>query len=393
MKFYVRLEQLLQRKSRKFSDVVRGTSLSAYQVKHFASSSSPGFTREVIEQVCEYLVKEGIAQRHELPALLFAAAPEKFWELLYPRERVTMCMGVRRDRMYNDQVVIAADSMLQANVLYQMTQTRFHLNEPKRKSAEESNRAPALQVIDPRLVDTWDRSRDDLARGTVIEQATSFYSEFTSATDDRSLVCLGSVKSNPVIECVVSSCFHATPFQSADDTPEARQRRCPFLFAYRTKDAHPDSACGGRRLAKGDDVAPPGIYYESNDGSWQCAPWTEDEDDAALLMYRFQRKSAQLEMVMGGFSGRGTRCLADFIRDPRFDVGQFWPPAIAGDISLDNAQERSCDVDLGVFVVKFKLEPSAAGVRQLPSQFQGIKEAEVIPLTQAVLESRWRKPA
>ena len=63
---------------------------------------------------------------------------------------------------------------------------------------------------------------------------------------DRALVCLGSVKSNPVVELVLAELFHCEPFVSQDEVNDPRERNCPIFMRLRDNDPHPASCSVGR---------------------------------------------------------------------------------------------------------------------------------------------------
>ena len=74
--------------------------------------------------------------------------------------------------------------------------------------------------------------------------------EFSDADGDRALVCIGSMKSNPVVELVIASACGCDPFVSQDKIAKASERYCPFYLRYRTDDPHPDSCAAGLSVSK-----------------------------------------------------------------------------------------------------------------------------------------------
>ncbi len=48
-----------------------------------------------------------------------------------------------------------------------------------------------------------------IAAEEVRARAHRVHEEFTSSAGDKAMICLGSVKSNPVVEMVIADSFHA----------------------------------------------------------------------------------------------------------------------------------------------------------------------------------------
>ena len=148
---------------------------------------------------------------------------------------------------------------------------------------------------------------------------------------------------------------------------------------YRGDDPHPPSCWGGLRLSREDRRREPGIYFEREPGEWECAPWSSKED-AALVFYRYHKTRQNLEMVLGGYSGRSTRCLAEMLREGKADK-LLWPPAI------DTSRLR-----VGAFIVKFWFRPrrKTESIRVQPHQLR--TRTEVIQLTADAIAHRVSSP-
>ena len=376
MKIYLKLQTYLQKVLNNTSraKIAEDMQLTEFQLKNLLNNETPKIDRRHLAKVCRYLVDMGLADQHELPAGLFRMQPEHFWQLLTERKRVEMFMGVRRDDHWNDQVVIAADSVIQANFLYRMSQVS-RTGVKRRKSRPSKSR----QIIDPRLVRAWGVNGSE--DSDIQAEAKRLFRGFLKShededVEDNALIGFGSVKSNPVIEPSIAWCFRrAKPFISEDDVDDAQERTCPFVVLYRDTDPHPPSVCGGTRLSRKDPGSGPGIYYEEPDGKWHRIAWDE-HSDAALVFYRLDKVSGQLIMVMGGFSGRGTRCLAELLRGDDADV--FWPPVSTNDY-----------VEVGAFIVHFTLRPRNKRRHQQPL-YQRIANTQVIRLSNDVVERRIR---
>ncbi|MCA9204989.1 MAG: hypothetical protein KDA59_18180, partial [Planctomycetales bacterium] len=50
----------------------------------------------------------------------------------------------------------------------------------------------------------------------VIDRSEKVYRAFSDAVGDRAMVCIGSTKSNPVVELILAETFGCAPFESQD---------------------------------------------------------------------------------------------------------------------------------------------------------------------------------
>lgn len=375
MRIYLRLDQYLDTQELALAQLARDIDVSEAQLKHALEKEPKQVSRDVLEKVCDYLVKNHLADPLDLPGALFGIAPENFWNLLCERHRITMCMGTRSFESAKDQVVIAADSILQANVTVRMTEESSAGHGRPRTGTGKTRKYKPQQIIDPHLVPAWPKETPRQTK-EVIREASELYETFRMGKRSRALICFGSIKSNPVIEFVLTNSFRgAQPFVSQDTMSEAARRACPFVLIYRPWDPKPASVCGGKQLAKTSRKSAAGIHFETPDGKWQCAEWTEDTSDAALVFYHYDKSDNRLEMVLGGFSGRGTRCLAELFRND--EVQKFWPPEISNE-----------KMELGAFVVRFELEPADDSVAVPARRAPRIKNYQVHRLQGEVLQRR-----
>ncbi len=184
---------------------------------------------------------------------------------------------------------------------------------------------------------------------TAIERARQVYDDFGKSRQEKALVCLGSMKSNPVAELVMAAAFDCEPFQSQDNLARAAERACPLFLRYRDRDPHPDSCWGGTRLAGDIETSAPGIYYEQADGTWAHCGSDESGQDVAFVFYVNCEPQGWMEMVVGGFSGRATRLLAKTLSSR---AEHFWPPTFS-----------AFGKQFGAYIVKYSL-PREADHRQ-----------------------------
>ncbi len=343
------------------------------KLSHLLDNDAKQISREVLEKCCEYLIRHGILRRQDLPHALFLVDSTAFWPLVAMRQRIAVMMGVRwLEQKGINQQVMAADAMLQSVIVNQLTGVRAEC-----PGDDAGDRYPP-QVIDLRLAACWG------AKGTTPEnirdESRRFYHDYKLEQADKAIICVGSIKSNPMCEMLIASGFQkAAEFTSEDSVADPVDRSVPFYMLYRDNDPHPASCWAGRQLAKESGrrngwPKSPGIYYEKEPKEWACLP-CDDLNDAAIVYYYYQHSQRELEVVLGGYTGRSTRGLAEMFRGR--ESTEIWPPQIDND---------SCQ--LGVFLVRFKYrEPlPGEGIEVRPHQRE--KEHEVIPLSPDVLEGR-----
>ena len=385
MKITFRLKELLE----EYHDLERGTikrisqatTLERHQVAAVLGNKAKYLSMETLAGVCQYLIEHHGIKRAELPGKLFRVEPEQFSALVADRKFVELCIGAWTDkkrpagtrlrparkhrpvdgRFPPRRWVMASDSYLQGNLLHEL----FALGNENRP-----------EFVEQRLVSAYTRQ---IALGKLKREAERVYRRFRDRVKDRGLICLGSVKSNVVVEAVIAETFHAEPFASQDGVKRLKDRSCPFFFRYREDDAQPPSCHGGLKLGRSKKSTRPGIYYETASG-WKLCPSNERED-VALVFYVYHVPLGRLEMVMGGFSGRATHCLASGLQGI---VGKLWPPSYSSNEQL-----------VGAFLIRFEFADSNVspdeqrddGWMYYPST------TEVIPLEEKVLKQKLkRKP-
>jgi hypothetical protein len=211
----------------------------------------------------------------------------------------------------------------------------------------------------------------------VVGRARDVFNEFEHWGGDKALICVGSMKSNPVVELVVAEAFGCEPFESQDGIPLAQERLCPFYFRLRESDPRPGSCCGGFQLSSDTKHDEPGIYYEMAKGEWEHCPWTEEERDAALVFYVHRESQGRLEMVLSGFSGRSTRMLAKTLATRAED---FWPPNYDGQ-----------GIQMGAFIVQYQFPSADRSTRDILST-DLVANTKIIKLSEAAIQRRLVHP-
>jgi len=336
------------------------TGLDRHQVAALLKNEVKYIPLDALSKLCAYLIERGFAKADELPGRLFGVEPEHFWELLARRRRLELCLGVRRsdaDDTLDDAWVVASDSVLLGELLNGATTmggTAGHTTDQADGAASAgasppTNARPHPEYLHQSLV--WSPGQASLAECQAM--AKTVYETFCEAAGDKALVCLGSNKSNPVVETLVASAFGCEPFVTQDNLPASARRSCPIFLRYRDNDPHFTSCFGGLKAAKNQTSTRPGIYYEQENGSWGCCEWEANKQDAAFVFYVHRESQGRMEMALGGFSGRATRMLARLLAR-RGD--EFWPPVYSDE-----------GLQIGAFVVKFNLagQPADDGLGRL----------------------------
>ena len=347
MRYSFRLAELLghvpdpRRRPGTIKAIVEYTGLDRHQVAALLKNEVKYIPMQALSRLCDYLIEYGYLSGDQLPGALFAVEPEHFWELLARRRRLEMCLGVRRgeeDEWPVGAWVVASDSVLLGELLNGVSSlggTAKHLRREQGSEYTLSSLVPHPEHLKQSLV--WSPGQVPLEE--VIARARDVYDNFCDPGSDQALICLGSMKSNPVAELILASAFGCEPFVSVDTVDHAHQRACPFFLRYRVDDPHPPSCSGGVRLSLDDTSSAPGIYYENKDQSWEYCGWDKPEHDTALVFYIHRESQGRLEMVLGGFSGRATRLLAKTLSS---GAEGFWPPIYS-----------KHGIQVGAFIVKY----------------------------------------
>lgn len=376
MRYEFRLAELLghtpdrRKRPGTIKAIVDYTGLDRHQVASLLKNEAKYIPLEALSRLCDYLVEHGYARADELPGALFAVKPEHFWELLARRRRLEICVGVRRpdgDDTPETAWVVASDAVLMGEVLNGVTT----LGGTDKLARSQNSNVRELPTHPETLKQTLVWSPGNVETTEAIARARYVYDEFTSSSGDKALICLGSVKSNPVVEMILADTFQAVPFESQDKVAKASERRCPFFLRYRDHDPHPSCASAGMRLSKDFDAKEAGIYYEQADGSWAFA----GGQDTALVFYIYRESLGRLEMVLSGFSGRATRLLARTLAN-RSEA--FWPPVYQANY-----------LQIGAYIVQYEAIESEAEPYDI-LRTDVIGNPIVTPLSAEVIERRLR---
>ncbi|MGI8980744.1 MAG: helix-turn-helix domain-containing protein [Pirellulaceae bacterium] len=392
------------------------SNLDRHQVAALLKSEVKYIPLEAIGKLCDYLLAKRLAKPQDLPGILFALEPENFWELIARRQWVEVCMGVRKDGAddtLDDAWIVASDSVMFGELLRGITDFRLWAPKAAADAALLFPTEPPADASEKKNGDNGDNGATvihhngqkqeaavatpllpEVLRQTLVWSPGKNEQEYKSASekiheefgkqeeDDKALVCIGSVKSNPVVERIIASAFGCPAFQSQDKVASATQRSVPFFLRYRDNDPHYlASCCGGWQLAEGHSADKPGIYFETKSGKWNCCPCDDKKHDAAFVFYVNRPSQGILEMALGGYSGRASRLLAQHLDRC---AEKLWPPVYSGQ-----------GLEIGAFVIRFQLKDKARkdksnlGHDDAPKiEVERLDEEVIVRRMQAVSEAR-----
>lgn len=380
MRYAFRLAELLghtpdrRKRPGTIKSIVEHTGLDRHQVASLLKNEAKYIPLEALSRLCDYLIDHGYATADQLPGALFAVNAENFWELLARRGDIEIVLGVRQNREADSPdaaTVVASDAVLFGELLNGVSTLGGAAKHHGSGEGEEGK--PQDVPMPDRLQQTLVWSPGQVSLHDAQSRAEEVFESFVGAQGDRGLVCIGSVKSNPVVELVFADAFGCTPFVTEDDVDDVSARSCPFFLRYRETDPQPGGASAGMRLSKNEDAPDPGFYYEKDDGTWAYAGGSDK--DTALVFYLFREALGRLDMVLSGFSGRATRLLAKTLA---IRGEEFWPPVYEQD-----------GIQIGAYLVQYdntETQPSRDDLLYNPGG-----AAEIMPLSRAAIAKRMSK--
>ncbi|MGB7345021.1 MAG: helix-turn-helix transcriptional regulator [Pirellulaceae bacterium] len=374
MRYAFRLAELLghtpdrRKRPGTIKSIVEHTGLDRHQVASLLKNEAKYIPLDALSRLCDYLIDQGYATADQLPGALFAVNAENFWELLARRGDIEIVVGVRQSENAESASVVASDSVLVGELLNGVSTLG---GAAKHHASSDGEEGKSVDVPMPdRLQQTLVWSPGNVSLEHARARATEVFDGFVDAQGDRGMVCIGSVKSNPVVELVFSDVFGCSPFVTEDDIDDVSARSCPFFLRYRDTDPKPDGASAGVRLSKNEDAPEPGFYYEKDNGTWAYAGGKDQ--DTALVFYVFREALGRLDMVLSGFSGRATRLLAKTLA---IRGEEFWPPV------YDEG-----GIQIGAYLVKYDNGDSKPSPDDLLYNPGGA--AEIMPLSRAAIAKR-----
>jgi hypothetical protein len=376
MQYSFRLAELLghvpdpRKRPGTIKSIVEYTGLDRHQVAALLKNEVKYIPLKALSRLCDYLIEHGHATADQLPGALFAVEPENFWELLARRSRLEMCVGVRRDVTPGStdvSFVVASDSVLLGEILNGVTTLGGTAKLRKTDQSEVAQMLSADVLPHPEHLKqslVWSPGQADDSE--VSRRAWMVYNEFSESKGDKALIGIGSTKSNPIVEIVLSRVFNCEPFQTQDDVENSAERSIPFFMRYRDNDPHPKSCVAGLELSKNEKDLKDGLYYEDANGKWVRCGSDRANEEVAFVFYVHRESQGRLEMVMGGFSGRATRLLARALSTRAED---FWPPIY-----------EMQGIQIGGYIAKFTLPSSKKEKDILRTDLVATTEVTTIPV-------------
>lgn len=377
MRYAFRLAELLghtpdrRKRPGTIKSIVEHTGLDRHQVASLLKNEAKYIPLEALSRLCDYLIDTGYATADQLPGALFAVNAENFWELLARRSEIEIVLGVRErpDTQSPDNATVVASDAVLFGALLNGISTLGGAAKHRPSSGGENDGEREIPMPD-RIQQSLVWSPGQVAVGDAQERANEVFEGFVNAQGDRGLICIGSVKSNPVVELVFADAFGCTPFVTEDDVDDVSARSCPFFLRYRDNDPQPGGASAGLRLSKNEDSPEPGFYYEKDDGTWAYAGG--DGKDTALVFYLYREALGRLDMVLSGFSGRATRLLSKTLS---IRSEEFWPPVYT-----------EPGLQIGAYLVKYEHSDSESSRDDLLYNPGGA--AEIMPLSREAVAKR-----
>ncbi|MEZ6065089.1 MAG: helix-turn-helix transcriptional regulator [Planctomycetaceae bacterium] len=406
--------------------LAKETGIERHKMSRLIENSEAKVGLDDLAAICRYLIDVHGVDARDLPGMLFELEPSRFLSLLRTRTSLSTCFGVRQFALDPDiRWTSGADTYLHGRLLETLLKPEF-ASQPIGGEERSPNGSPErltystlrqfhqeqvravtgpIREGDERLSESAAVLREDAERVARLMRDprpsdVAGVGE-TAPAVDHAAIMLGSVKSNPVCELTVARIFNAIPWQRhgrARDAAESdtalvqrpADRAVPFFLRYRDDrhrelaDAQFHSCHAGLRLAEGpvncgDNSTTAGIYYELDSGEWECIP-SSTTRDAAVVLYEFDTRHRNMEVVMGGFSSDATLALAmhlETIADRLYEGHYQDAERIVGVYVIDLH-----------FTARTRTAPAMAGVSQLPELTQ---PPEVIPLSSEVIARRLKR--
>lgn len=376
MRYAFRLAEILghtpdrRKRPGTIKSIVEHTGLDRHQVASLLKNEAKYIPLDALSRLCDYLIDHGYATSEQLPGALFAVNAENFWELLARRGEIEIVLGVRENSdgaSADNATVVASDAVLFGELLNGVSTLG---GSAKHHSAADEEGKVTEPPMPDRIQQTLVWSPGQVSQVDARTRAEEVYESFVEAQGDRGIVCIGSLKSNPVVELLFAEAFGCQPFVTEDDVDDVSARSCPFFLRYRDSDPKPGGASAGLRLSKNEDAPEPGFYYEKDDGTWDYAGGKNS--DSALVFYLFREALGRLDMVLSGFSGRATRLLAKTLA---IRGEEFWPP-----VYEEDGQQ------IGAYLVQYEKTGETPGRDDLLVNAGGA--AKIMPLSREAIARR-----
>ena len=335
------------------------TGLNRATIHRLMKNKVKNFKWETLEKIVGFLASECHKCPQDVLRDLFGVKPSAFWKMFANSSggyfKVQICQGVRNDPVTSEPTSLN----LFDNTLYNV----FH------HMLAASDTAPRPDV-EQCMLRSYAGPQTETA---IFAEAREFYEQFRNGAGSRALVCVGSMKSLPLSEIVVCDVLDTRPHVPRTTAHPLRERAIPFFFKYREIDPHPPSAFGGRDLPWSAVNGHAGVAYEVDSDHWEFCPVTEKED-AAVVFYVYHPAEETAQLVMAGFSGRATLCLA---RDLPALANDLWPPSYCRPHLM-----------VGAFVIRYEFASPPANSSETSLTRLPPARSKLIPIAAEVLARR-----
>jgi DNA-binding Xre family transcriptional regulator len=279
------------------------TGIHRTTISNMYHDRAPNVSLETLGKLCQWLRQHGVKDS-VLPGGLLTNRPAALFQALAARGAVTMILGeylpvekskppfrwvARRDAHAAAKLIeVVSDSSQVGGTSprVQMSYVPFH------------------KVYGRRVPQNRQFHKD-------VENASQICQNMRQALRHSSAVLIGSPHINYAVEHYVAELFNCKPFVR---TPGGAQ--VPFYRVYRDYEADLPSCCGGRTHPEdGRSPAKPGIYYRDDSNRWSLLPWTEQADDAAVIITTFDSRTDEFVLVILGYAGRATANAGSWIAE------------------------------------------------------------------------------
>jgi hypothetical protein len=344
-----------------YEKIHQKTGLPLATIRALCTNRAKSVSIDALQKIVGFFASEFHISPAKLLGPFFGVQPSGFWRMFTSITskyfKVQICQGVRHDQTTAEPKWINADDAFLTATFSRQVLTCY---EQRPSDLEQC------------LLRSWSNKEH---QKQCFNESLWIYSRFRQDTGSRALVCIGSMKTLPLSECVVAKVFGVKPFVSVpwNKIQNLQQMPLPIFFRYRKNDPHPPSAFGGRKFPLWASNGEAGIAYEVDDANWDFCPSSETQD-AAMVFYVYSQPAETVEIALGGFSGRATGCIALELPDL---ANKIWPP-----------QYQRSDLMVGAFIIRYEFSPSVERNVESHSILVKPTKTEVIPLSKEVLERR-----
>jgi DNA-binding Xre family transcriptional regulator len=282
-------------------EIAAATGIHRHTVARLYRGRAPSLSLDVLGKLCEWLGNHSVP-RESLPGALLGARPSKLWEAIARPGEVSFYLGEYRiEQMVQVARWISRRDAVVANLIVEQ------LSDPtvvRKRPIFHTHYVPFF--YDPR----------DTPGHRDIVAARKAFAQMRSPGMRRSSVLVGSSLVNHCVDLFVADLFGCEPF-----APPAGGTPVPFYMGFRDRDS--PSCFGGRKPPPGwTRPFVPGIYYREASGQWNVIEWRSKQQDAGIVITLYDAARQAVELVVFGFSGRGTAAMGEQLqRQP----DRFWP--------------------------------------------------------------------